>query len=244
MRTILAAVTGALLLTAAGGGTANAQVYLRGDLGLGWATDAGIRDKAGAGNPGCLICQPGSFDDLGNSAVIGAGAGYRFSDLLRADATVSYRGGFRWRGSDVIGTSYRANVSSWALMANGYVDLPLALGPIRPFVNAGIGVAWNKMGAIQQSWAASSLSSAGTETDPSGSTTNFAWNVGAGLAWAILPNLSADLAYRYVDLGDIETKAGISQATFTPGGTFQAPTAGVRGNLRANEVVLSLRYAF
>lgn len=244
MRSILAAGIGALLLTVAGGGPAGAQVYLRGDLGLGAATDAGVKDKAGAGNPGCLICEPGSFDDLGNSAVIGAGVGYRFSDLLRADATVSYRGGFRWRGSDVIGVSYRANVSSWALMANGYVDLPLALGPVRPFVNAGIGVAWNRMSAIQQDWGPSSLAAAGTETDPSGSSTNFAWNVGAGLAWTIRPNLSADLAYRCADLGDVETKAGISQASFAPGGTFQAPTSGVRGRLRVNEVVLSLRYAF
>lgn len=223
---------------------AKAQVYVKGELGYGWSTDAGITDRAGWSNPGCVICQPASINNLGSSAALTGGVGYRFNDWFRADATLGYRGWFKMTGTDAIGTSYSANASSTALLANGYVDVPIPLGPVKPFVTGGIGVAWNSMSSIQQSWGASSLSVGGSETDPSGSRTNFAWALGAGLSWPFMPNWTADLTYRYLDFGNIGTSAGNSTVTYTGAGTFSSPTSGVQGTLKVNEVALAIRYAF
>lgn len=63
--------------------------------------------------------------------------------------------------------------------------------------------------------------------------TVFAWNVGAGVAYAITDNLSADLAYRFVRLGYHQTQKTVLGQEVKMG---MAPYA--------NEFSLGLRYTF
>ena len=63
--------------------------------------------------------------------------------------------------------------------------------------------------------------------------TVFAWNAGAGVAYAITDNLSADLAYRFVGLGYHETEKTIAGREYKIG---MAPYA--------NEFSLGIRYTF
>lgn len=63
--------------------------------------------------------------------------------------------------------------------------------------------------------------------------TVFAWNAGAGCAYAITENLSADLAYRFIGLGYSETEATVFNQTQKIG---MAPYI--------NEFSLGLRYTF
>jgi opacity protein-like surface antigen len=246
MRATLMGIGLALLLPA---GTGLAQeavkpvagLYLRGEVGYFWSRPAGIGDRAAWNGPNCLICTGGDLDDVGNGGMVGGGLGWRFNDWLRAEATVTYRGGLQLKDSDGSGFSYRSNIHSTAGMLSLLVDAPWRLGPLQPFAGGGIGVAHNSMGRISQSGSFAGLPV--SESDPSGSSTGFAWQATLGLAWPILPNLTAELAYRYVDLGKLKTSAGNSQ--FTVGTTTVAvPTGGVEGNLRGQEALLALRWSF
>lgn len=95
-----------------------------------------------------------------------------------------------------------------------------------PYIGAGVG-----MGFIQSKYemeAPGFFSDSCTETN-----TVFAWNAGAGVAYAITDNLSADLAYRFVGLGYTESEKTINGDKFKIG---MAPYA--------NEFSLGIRYTF
>ncbi len=216
-------------------------LYLRGEAGYFWSRPAGIGDRTAWTGSTCVICTGGDLDDIGNGGMVGGGLGWRFNDWLRAEATVTWRGGLQLNDSDGSGYSYRADVRSTAGMVSLLVDVPWRLGPLQPFAGAGIGVAHNTVGAITQTSSLGGLPV--TENDPGGSHTGFAWSATAGLAWPITANLTAELAYRYIDLGKLRTSAGNSQ--FSVGtASIVIPTGGVEGNLRGQEALLALRWSF
>ncbi len=232
----------AAAIVAAAPALAQAQVYLRADLGASWARSADIKDRSAG--PACVICSGSTLNDIGHSAAFGLGAGYRLNELLRGDVTLAYRGGYRLSAGDTQGTAYRADITSWSVMASGYVDLPVDVLGIRPFVGGGIGWAHNRMGGISQSWAAGALNPAGGESDPSGSRNSFAWALTTGVTIPVMSGLVAEVAYRYVDLGKVGTNAGNSTVGYANGFGYVVPTGGVEGRLRANEAMVSLRYSF
>lgn len=216
-------------------------LYLRGEAGYFWSRPADIGDRAAWNGPSCVICTGGSLDDVGNGGMIGGGLGWRFNDWLRAEATVAYRGGLQLKDSDNSGYSYRSDIHSTAGMVSLLVDAPWRLGPLQPFAGAGVGIAHNSMSHISQSATFSGVPV--SENDPGGSSTGFAWQATVGLAWPVMPNLTAELAWRYVDLGKLRTSAGTSQ--FTVGtASVAVPTGGVEGNLRGQEALLALRWSF
>ncbi|SCM70627.1 outer membrane beta-barrel protein [Desulfovibrio sp. 86] len=94
-----------------------------------------------------------------------------------------------------------------------------------PYIGGGIG-----MGFIQSKYEvnAPGLSDSYNETN-----TVFAWNAGAGVAYAITDNLSADLAYRFVGLDYHENDKTVDGQKFKVG---MAPYA--------NEFSLGIRYTF
>jgi opacity protein-like surface antigen len=78
-------------------------------------------------------------------------------------------------------------------LASLYVDIPNG-SALTPFVGGGVGAAFidHTVIGIEN----------GTDTfTNSRSSTNFAWSIGGGLAWAIDERLTADLSYRYVNAG-------------------------------------------
>lgn len=95
-----------------------------------------------------------------------------------------------------------------------------------PYIGGGVG-----MGFIQSKY---ELEVAGLGSDSYNETnTVFAWNAGAGVAYAITDNLSADLAYRFVGLGYHENDKTVGDTKFKVG---MAPYA--------NEFSLGIRYTF
>lgn len=246
MRAIMMGIGLAVLLPATMGAAQEAVrpatgLYLRGEAGYFWSRPAGLGDRAAWNGPNCVICTGGDLDEIGNGGMVGGGLGWRFNDWLRAEATVTYRGGLQLKEADGTGYSYRANIHSTAGMVSLLVDAPWRLGPLQPFAGAGIGVARNTMGGISQSASFSGVPI--SESDPGGSSTGFAWQATLGLAWPLLPNLTAELAYRYVDLGKLKTSAGTSQ--FTVGASSAAvPTGGLSGDLRGQEALVALRWSF
>lgn len=93
------------------------------------------------------------------------------------------------------GRLVNTEIESQSLMINGYYDIDTG-SKLTPYVGAGIGYAKIK-------GKASSL-----EVSYSEDGNNFAWQVGAGVGYALNDKVSLDAGYRYVDYGDF-TKDGL-----------------------------------
>ena len=131
--------------------TACAQLY--GRINLGWSTSTGseYREKNFAderlmcANP--PTCTTGvKTDHLGNSAVLGMSAGWKFNDRFRAEVALYYRGGYPVGYSGPNSTTLSTDVKSWKLMLDGHYDFDLAIA--RPVVGAGLVLLRNKLETV------------------------------------------------------------------------------------------------
>ena len=149
--------------------------------------------------------------------IFGLGAGYTFNNWFRADVTAQYRGNTNFHGLDVItfnngGTigngadTYTATKSEWLFLANAYADLG-TWWCITPFVGVGVGTARVQIANFTDQ-GVGSLFPPGSGVGPStafadsASRWNFAWALHAGLAYNVSPNLTIEMAYSYVNMGD------------------------------------------
>lgn len=99
-----------------------------------------------------------------------------------------------------------------------------------PYIGAGLG-----MGFIDNKYTVSGNEDGqGGEFSKSKMNTVFAWNVGLGASYAFTENISADLAYRFVGLGENEV------STWSNGGDKIKLTT----HPYANEFSLGLRFTF
>jgi opacity protein-like surface antigen len=226
----------AVILTVAS--IAQAQLYWRIDTGASFSTSADIQDnnfaldQAICGDPACTT--PGKIKDVGTAGILSGGAGWRFNPNLRADGTISYRGGYKISDTLPDATTLRAEVSSWSIMANGYYDLALPWG--KPYVGVGMGWATNKVDVIS----ATNLVAPGIVIRvPGGAKTGFAWALMAGVGVPIDPALTLDVAVRYTDLGKLATEEGVLAVN----GVFTGVTySGATGDLKAWELTIGFRF--
>ncbi|MBP3125199.1 outer membrane beta-barrel protein [Thalassospira sp. ER-Se-21-Dark] len=211
--------------------------YLRADLGYSSTINDKVRFFDSAGTA--------SFEMTSHKGTrYQIGAGLKLTDYLRTDITVSH--GARLSAAD----DYRdpdgiadkpvnmmndgaLETSNWTTMMNVYVD-PLSLagigsGAFSPYVQGGIGWARNK--TEKMFFANNSFIIGDTHND-------LAWQIGAGVGYAISDHWTLDLSYRFLDMG--EARGGdtyISGATKTK---LEAP----RFDLRAHEFMVGLQYQF
>jgi opacity protein-like surface antigen len=153
-----------------------------------------------ANAPNFTWLDKGGFD---SAPLFGLGIGYQYNNWLRFDLTGEYRGKASFHALDSYtgGTNeYSGTKSEWLFLANGYIDLG-TWWSVTPFVGAGIGFANINIDHFRD---INVLNSGGGYAD-SGSTTNFAWALHAGLAYQVTPNFSIELAYRYLNMGDGKT---------------------------------------
>jgi opacity protein-like surface antigen len=245
---VLALIAGAALNAA---GAASAQVmskalsagpYFRVEAGYAWGRDAELRDENSSlgvicGNAACSV--PGKLNDIGNSSVFGAAIGYRVHPKIRAELALGYRPGFELDDADAHAppTSFKADIRSLNVMLNGYYDFDAA-GPWKPFVSAGVGYARNKLktiAATNPGAGTANLANFSMAGDTEGS---FAWSLGVGASYAYTNRVSLELAYRYVDLGNIK----VPPQTINFIGFGPSQYGGAKGDLSAHEVVLGLRF--
>ena len=124
--------------------------------------------------------------------VVGAALGTPVKGIpgLRVEADASYRTN---NLSIALGsTQLAARDETWAVMGNAVYDLPLALGPVHPYVLGGVGV-----GKRDISLKALSLSALQLEN------TGIVWQVGAGFNSTVADGVQVGLGYRYLDAPDI-----------------------------------------
>lgn len=112
---------------------------------------------------------------------------------------------------------YTFNMKKYSLMGNVYFDY-LTCTPWTPYVGAGIGYAWLKP-----------VAHLGDEKVLDKSVYNFAWQVMAGVAYDINSKWTADLGYKYADLGRVRKHEGANVGKIA---------------LRDHEIVLGIRYNF
>jgi OOP family OmpA-OmpF porin len=215
-------------------------LYVRGDLGGAFGADTTFKDT-NPSSPSCTLCnttQPSSTD---KSVLFGAGVGYRFTPLFRTDVTLDYIPSLKVSGhnSALTGVTNSADLSALVGLLNGYLDLdgikPGLLGPIQPFLTAGVGFARNDLG--KTTYGLTGVPS-GALTQNGSTHTSFAWGVGAGAGYPLTQNLTLDLTYKYLDLGEMR-----SGSTATVFGASIASTP-IKADLQVHTVILGLRYAF
>ena len=213
--------------------------YLRADLGYSSTVD----------DDGDLLDTKPSRDTVDMSPNDGAryqiGAGLSLNSYLRTDITVSYRNNLTEAGAyfdadgrvksvnRLNGGSYKA--SNWSTMLNLYVD-PLRAagydtGKFSPYLQGGIGWARNKT---------DDLVFAMTEKQLGATHNDLAWQIGAGLNYAITDQWKIDVSYRFIDMGEARGSKTFQRAS----GTLGEVPREARFDLQAHEVMLGLQYQF
>ena len=130
------------------------------------------------------------------------GVAYPVGDnKVRAELEYGYNGKVKFSDSDTIYDhkyELSSETKSQSLMANMYFDFNTGTA-FTPYIGAGLGYARLKntisgdiSGQIKYS---NSISK---------SSNNFAWNVGAGVSYAVNRDVDIDLSYRYADYGDVK----------------------------------------
>ena len=105
--------------------------------------------------------------------------------------------------------STKLNMNISTLFFNAYFDINTGTA-FTPYIGGGLGMAFKYVQAKAE-WN-DNVPGLGVNVGGSASKskhdTTFAWNVGAGLAYAFTENVSADLGYRFVHTGNSELKTG------------------------------------
>ena len=202
-------------LTAVGGW------YLRGDIGYKLYQkpkgSLGNRDWGGYDSGGSMVYPytAGNYDQMINEKMLGAldigvGAGYKFNDYLRSDLVFDYETPAKFKGSIWCQSlacgggryqdSERVKIEAYSALANVYADLGNFHGVI-PYIGGGIGASYLRTSDVE-----GSAKDANTGKNPGGAGKwNFAWALMAGVEYPISDNLSLDLGYRYLNLGDAKS---------------------------------------
>lgn len=227
--------------------------YIRGDVGVGASESADLRSSFDAG----FVVPDARFDEqsIGDSAFAGAGVGYQFNSWLRFDVTGEYRtsqslsavesydcGAFGC--TDAFGNSraydkYSGSVQSIVALFNAYADLGTWYG-FTPFIGGSIGGSFNEVSSITDQGVngANGFGVGGFGFSRKRWDNDLAWAATAGISYAISPNLKLELAYRYLDMGDIKTGAIVCQNTPACGDEVQ------KIHLASQDVKLGMRWYF
>jgi opacity protein-like surface antigen len=187
--------------------------YLRGDIGVGkqnFTTFDHFQTNS-------AFVWPASWRidqiNMGDAVFAGFGVGYAWNSFLRVDVT----GEFRAKSSVKALGSYtefcpggrcfdlnEGSHSAWVFLANAYLDLG-TWWCITPFIGAGIGTAYTKSTGFTDVGFISDGSTGFGFADKEFNKWNMAWALHAGLAYNVTNNFKMELAYRYLNMGDVQT---------------------------------------
>ena len=159
---------------------------------------------------------------------VGGAFGYNFAGMgvpVRAEAEYLYHNQFKYSATNSTTGTFSSKIDIHTVFANFYYDIKTSTA-FTPYVGAGLGVAWvnQKVASTFGGWTP-------TAHDGNYDTTNFAWNVGAGVGYSVTDNVILDLGYRYTNYGDSKkVSVGTTQ--------FRAK------DLTGHSALLGLRYQF
>lgn len=128
---------------------------------------------------------------------------------------------------------------SQAALLGVAVDLGDAAWRVRPFVALGAGAAWNETGEI--TFLFPGISPDAVTVVRGGRRSDFAWSAAVGASFRWTDSTAIELSLRHTDLGELRTDAG-EAAIVRPSGTFRLDIAGIRTDLSATGLVVSVRH--
>ena len=250
--------TSVLAVLMASGSVAAEDFYLRTGVGFDRAAETRFTDTDCASlSPAALYgCGQGpdgaprsSLGDFGTRAGLGLGIGYATAFSTRLEVLMEYRPRFAFAGHANFLESTRqqsvsADLSSLSGLLTAYVDLPglglPRLGPFNPFIGSGVGVARLEIDDTRMTFPKT------TTLVPGARRVNLAWILMTGVATSLSETVTLDLAWRYTDLGDVETGRAKGQVVWRDGSRepLALNLAATRAKLTSHGLQLSLRYAF
>jgi len=198
------------------------QPYLRIDGGYALTSDP---DGTGANGPHLSA----TTQDTG---LVSIGLGMHVEDQVRVEGAVTYRSPMAIDGTNGAGNTISGEVESMSAMLNLYYDAKevhewLGSDTFTPYVGAGIGVSMLDT---------DSLVTTGGNTERGTQVYNLTYAAMAGVASKISEQISLDLGYRFINLGQYE-----QDGSFTNG---SSTTATKYDDLLAHEFRAGIRFQF
>lgn len=223
--------------------------YLRGDIGM---SNQRAKDLTLTSAP-----FPAGFQTTGlgfdSAPIFDIGVGYQFNSWFRADLTGQWRGKANLHASQfapfgaisptfTAADNYTGSKSEAVVMVNGYFDLG-TWWCVTPYIGGGLGASYNRLtgfqdnGVIINTALANPLSNSVTYAGDAGKW-NFAWALHAGLGYRVTPDVTIELGYSYMNLGDAVTGAtnSFDGVTVRNGSGFTVK------NITSNDVKLGVRW--
>ena len=211
--------------------------YITPKVGISESTDTGKMDYTNGG-----ITYSVEDDDLGTATAFGLSAGKYLTDNFRLELELIKRNNYEYNARDLADSdyNYKNSVDATALFINGFYDFQsFAMGStsITPYLGVGVGISRNKTDDEKEYYQGS----------PDGIVTKgktiseFAYKFSAGTLFSVSKNLSVDLNYQYVNLGEFET----SKTVYRNGvynNTLDEGTNG--GEIKSHELMVGLQYTF
>lgn len=231
---------------------ASADPYVRLGAGIDSSAEVTLRDRdCGSTQPPALFgCGTGidgrplaARGDFGESAVVELAAGMELGSHARLEIALAERPNLALDArANFLGVSgdqpVRAGLDSRSAMLVGIYDPAPGSWRIRPFVQAGAGIARNQLESVTYTFPAIARSAV-TRTRGGGET-GFAWSGGVGAALRLSPDFDVELTVSRHDFGSVRTDAG-SALIVRPGRQLSIDIDGTTAEVETTGVMLSVR---
>ena len=183
-------------------------------------------------------------EDLGTGSAFGFSVGKYLNDNFRLELEATKRTGYDLDARLTKNSTFSSNakIQTVALFVNGFYDFqPFTISntPITPYVGGGIGISRNKTGTD-----VSSTNGIPNGVSTVGDTSNqFAYKLSAGTLVSLTDQLSLDVNYQYVNLGEFEEgtevyRDGLRRAD------LDAQKGANGGEIKTQELMVGLQYTF
>ena len=203
--------------------------YVRGDIGYGWNDADATENGTIIGGP----VAPFQTSELDDSVTVGVGVGCARSNGVRYDLLYTFHGDNIWSGVPAPPDPIFGDIETHTLMANLYYDFDLG-SRIKPYVGAGIGVAYHDLGVLDCTPPIAGVCTPGN-FQRGGENVTFAWSVQAGAGVDLTDRWTLDVGYRYLDLGNVDS--GSVDVT-----GFANPIHQIQ-DIESHEIKVGLRFA-
>ncbi|MEQ1864710.1 MAG: outer membrane beta-barrel protein [Micropepsaceae bacterium] len=194
MKRVLLATTALAMFAGAGQAQAGGDLYLSVFGGANFLADSSFFD-----GDGCEGCSDSFSSDADTGFVLGGAIGTsleKWAKGLRVEMEVSYRrndvGGTWTTDGGELGGPIDGNMSTFAIMANTWYDIDVG-HKVVPYVGGGVG--WARMNGDVQF--IDTIGCCGTTEDNEDSNSGFAWQLGLGINYEVMPAVDVGIDYRY-----------------------------------------------
>ncbi|PJD90676.1 MAG: hypothetical protein CK424_08370 [Legionella sp.] len=185
------------------------------------------------------VSSPALASHISDQWGYGGGIGFVASKELRFDFIVQARPNIGYSVTDDLPETAQGTVDITSYMFNAYYTVsPLTTWDLSPYVTAGIGPSMANTSQIFWPGAAVNQLEGGHRV------INFAWQVGAGISYAVTRSLDIDFNYEFVGLNQFSNSGVFTQ--LAPVGSSAAGVAPATGfkSLYDNQLQIGARYKF